>query len=277
VNPDEYCQKKAAPPGSSLHYAILFLPAERRHAITALHAFCREVEDVVDECSDAQLAQTKLAWWRHELGKLFEGSPSHPVTKALLPATGKMPLRAEQLHEIIEGVALGLTQTRFLDFAGLAHYCHHTAGAEAHAGADILGYADPRTAEYARKLGTAFRITRLIREVGADARRNRIYLPMDELKTFEVPAADILQARHSSNFVKLMKFQAARADDLYRKAFDILPAQDRSSQRAGLVLAAIQRATLAELERDDFRVLTQRTSLTPLRKLWLASKTWLSN
>ena len=276
MNPDQYCQQKAAPPGSSLHYAFLFLSPERRRAITALHAFLRELEYVVDVVSDAQLAQTKLAWWRHEVGKLFEASPSHPVTKALLPATGKFPLQAAQLHEIIEGVALGLTQTRHLDYAGLAHYCLHTAGATAQASAGILGYANPRTAEYARKLGTAFRLTRMIREVGADARRNRIYLPMDELKKFEVPAADILQARHSENFARLMKFQAARAEDLFREAFDTLPAEDRSAQKAGLILAAIQRATLAEVERDGFRVLTHRTSLTPLRKLWLAWKTWAS-
>src|SRR6185295_13184147 len=234
-------QKKAAPPGSSLHYAILFLPPKRRHAITALHAFCREVEDVVDECSDAQLAQTRLAWWRHELGKLFEGSPGHPVTRALLPVTREFPLRVEQLHEIVEGAALGLTQTRYPDFAGLAHYFRHTGGAAAQAAAGILGHASPLTAEYARHLGTAFRLTRMIREVGADARRNRIYLPMDELKTFGVPAADILQARYSEGFAKLMKFQAARADDFYRTALDALPAEDRGAQRAGLILAAIRR------------------------------------
>jgi phytoene synthase len=275
VTADEYCRQKAAPAGSSSHYAYLFLPPERRRAVTALHAFCREVEYVVDEVSDAHLAQTKLAWWRQEVGKLFEGSPSHPITRALLPATQKFPLQAGQLHEIIEGVALGLTQTRYLDFASLAHYCHHTAGAEMQAAAGILGYANPRTAEYARKLGTAFRLTRVIREVGADARRNRIYLPIDELKKFDVPAADILQARHSDNFAELMKFQAARVKDLYQKAFDTLPPGDRSSQRAGLTLAAIRRATLAEVERDGFQVLAQRTSLTPLRKFWLAWKTWV--
>ena len=276
MNPDQYCKQKAAPPGSSFHYSVLFLPPERRRAITALHAFCREVRDVVDECSDAQLAQSKLAWWRLEVGRLFEGSPSHPVMKALLAATGRFPLRAEQLNEIIEGMALGLTQTRYLDFAGLAHYCHHTAGAAEHAAASILGYANPRTAEYARNLGTAHQLTRIICELGEDSRKDRIYLPIDELKKFDVPAADILQARYSDGFVALMKFQSARAGDFYRKAFTALPPEDRRSQRAGLIMAALQRATLAEIERDGFRVLTHRTSLTPLRKFWLAWKTWVS-
>ena len=277
MNPDQYCQQKVAPPGSSFHYSFLFLPPARRHALTALYAFCREVQDVVDECSDAQLAQTKLVWWRLEVGKLFEGSPSHPVANALRPCIGKFQLRAEQFNEIIDGMAAGLAQTRYPDFASLAHYCSHVGGATTLMAAGILGYANPRTAEYARKIGTALQITGMIRNVGADARRNRIYLPMDELKKFEVPAADILQARYSESFAELMKFQAARAKDLYQEALDALPDEDRSAQKAGLILAAIRRATLAEVEQDGFRVLTHRTSLTPLRKLWLACKTWASN
>jgi len=275
MNPDEYCRQKAVARGSSLYYSLLFLPPERRRAITALHAFRREVENAVDECSDAQLARTKLAWWRLEIGKLFEGNPSHPVTKALLPSIGKFQLKAEQLNEIIEAKEMDLAQTRYLDFAGLAHYCSHAAGAVESVAAGILGYGNQRTPEYARNLGTAFQLTRIIRDVGEDARRNHIYLPMDEMKKFGVPAADILQARYSDGFVGLMKFQSARAEDCYRKAVAALPAEDRRSQRAGLIMAAIQRATLAEIERDGFRVLTHRTSLTPLRKFWLAWKTWV--
>ena len=273
MNPDEYCRQKAVTSGSSLYYSLLYLPPERRHAITALHAFCREVKDVVDECSDAQLARTKLAWWRLEVGRLFEGSPSHPVTKALQPWTAKYRIAAEQLNTLIDGKEMDLAQTRYLDFAGLARYCNHAAGALELLAAGIFGYRNAGTLDYARNLGTALQLTSIIRNVGEDSRRNRIYLPMDELKKFEVPAADILQARYSDGFVELMKFQSARADDLYRKALIALPSEDRRSQRAGLVMAALQRATLAEIERNGFRVLTHRTSLTPMRKFWLAWKT----
>jgi phytoene synthase len=276
VTPDEYCQQKAAASGSSFYYSFLFLPPERRRAITALYAFCREVDDVVDECSDAQLARTKLAWWRMEIGKLFEGSPNHPVTKALQPFIDKFQIEKERLNEIIDGMEMDLTQTRYLDFPALERYCYHVAGAVGLLAAGIFGYRNPQTLEYAKNLGTAFQLTNIIRDVGEDARKNRIYLPMDELKKFEVPAADLLQARYGAGFVELMKFQAARADDYYRKAFNALPAEDRRTQRAGLIMAAIYRATLAEVERDGFKVLTQRTSLTPLRKLWLAWKTWVS-
>jgi phytoene synthase len=276
VSPDEYCQQKAAASGSSFYYSFLFLPPERRRAITALYAFCREVDDVVDECSDAQLARTKLAWWRIEVASLYEGTPRHPVTNALRPFTEKFRIGAAHLNDIIDGMEMDLTQTRYLDFTGLERYCYHVAGAVGLLAAGIFGYQDPRTLEYAKTLGTAFQLTNIIRDVGEDARKNRIYLPMDELRQFEVPAADILQARYSDGFVELMKFQAARANDFYRKAFDALPAEDRRAQRAGLIMAAIYRATLAEVERDGFKVLTQRTSLTPLRKLWLAWRTWVS-
>jgi len=276
MTPDEYCQQKAAASGSSFYYSFLFLPPERRRAITALYAFCREVDDVVDECSDAQLARTKLAWWRVEVGRLFEGNPQHPVTTALKPHLKAFGITSERLNEIIDGMEMDLTQTRYLDFAGLERYCYHVAGAVGLLAAGIFGYGNPRTLEYAKNLGTAFQLTNIIRDVGEDARKNRIYLPVDDLKRFDVPASDILQARYSAGFIELMKFQAARANDFYQKAFDALPAEDRRTQRAGLIMAAIYRATLAEVERDGFKVLTQRTSLTPLRKLWLAWKTWIS-
>ncbi len=276
MSPDEYCRQKAVASGSSFYYSFLFLPPERRRAITALYAFCREVDDVVDECTDAQLARTKLAWWRLEIGKLFEGEPSHPVTHALRPFIEQFQIKAEQLNEIIDGMEMDLTQTRYLDFAGLQRYCYHVAGAVGLLAAGIFGYRNPRTLDYATNLGTAFQLTNIIRDIGEDARKNRIYLPMDELKRFEVPASDILQAKYSENFRRLMAFQAQRAESYYDKALQTLPAEDRRTQRAGLIMAAIYRATLAEVGRDGYQVLTQRTSLTPLRKFWLAWKTWVS-
>ena len=275
MTPDEYCQQKAVASGSSFYYSFLFLPPERRRAITALYAFCREVDDVVDECSDAQVAHAKLGWWRSEVAALYAGRPQHPVTKALGPFTEKFQIGAERLNEIIAGMEMDLTQTRYLDFAALERYCYHVAGAVGLLAAGIFGYSNPRTLDYAKNLGTAFQLTNIIRDVGEDARKNRIYLPMDELKRFEVPAADILQAKDSDNFRRLMAFQARRAESFYEKAMQCLPAEDRRPQRAGLIMAAIYRATLAEVESEGFKVLTQRTSLTPLRKLWLAWKTWI--
>lgn len=276
MSPDQYCQQKAAASGSSFYYSFLFLPAERRRAITALYAFCREVDDVVDEATDLQVAQTRLAWWRAEIGRLFAGDPQHPVTRALAPAVQRFRVTAPLLNEIIDGVEMDLTQSRYLDFAGLERYCYRVAGVVGLLAAGIFGFRDAGTLDYARDLGIAFQLTNIIRDVGEDARRNRIYLPMEDLKTYGVTAADITGARHSDAFVRLMRFEAQRAEEYYDRALAALPAQDRRAQRPGLIMAAIYRTLLREIERDGFKVLTQRVSLTPLRKLWIAWKTWIS-
>ena len=276
MTPDQYCQQKAAASGSSFYYSFLFLSPERRRAITALYAFCREVDDVVDETNEMQVAAAKLGWWRAEVANLFAGRPQHPVTKALAPHTQPYAITPEKLNDIIDGMEMDLTQTRYLDWPNLERYCYRVAGVVGLLAASIFGYRDPRTLDYAKDLGIAFQVTNIIRDVGEDARKNRIYLPMDDLKRFNVPAADILNARQTDEFRALMEFEAARARGLYEKAMAALPAQDRRAQRAGLIMAAIYRALLEEIERDGFQVLKQRTSLTPLRKLYIAWKTWLS-
>jgi len=276
MTPDQYCQDKAAASGSSFYYSFLFLPPERRRAITALYAFCREVDDAVDEASEAERAAVKLAWWRTEVAGLFEGQPRHPVTKALLPFVEKYGISQKNLSEVIDGMEMDLTQTRYLDWPGLERYSYRVAGVVGILAAGIFGYSDARTLEYARALGIAFQLTNIIRDVGEDARKNRIYLPMEDLKAHGVPASDILQSRETDAFRALMRFEAERAKQHYARAMQALPAADRKAQRPGLIMAAIYRALLEEIERDGFRVLTQRTSLTPLRKLFIAWKTWLA-
>jgi len=275
MTPDEYCQQKAASSGSSFYYSSLFLPAERRRAITALYAFCREVDDVVDEGMDPQVAAAKLGWWRAEVGKLFEGKPQHPVTRALEPHLQSFGITAERLNEIIDGMEMDLTHHRYPDFEALRLYCHRVAGVVGQLSACIFGYSNPRTLEFAERLGLAFQLTNIIRDVGEDARRGRIYLPADELARFHVTAEDIAARRHTAAFESLMAFQAERAERFYDEAFSTLPAEDRRDQRAGLVMAGIYRALLREIRKDRFRVLDQRIALTPLRKLWIAWKTWV--
>ncbi|MBI4756274.1 MAG: presqualene diphosphate synthase HpnD [Betaproteobacteria bacterium] len=274
MDPDEYCQRKAAASGSSFYYSFLFLPPPRRRAITALYAFCREVDDVVDECEDPTLAHAKLAWWRGEIGALFAGAPTHPVTRALRPCLDTYNLPEEQFLEIVDGMAMDLQQNRYLDFKALQLYCYRVASVVGLMSAEIFGYTDRRTLRYAHDLGMAFQLTNIIRDVGEDARRGRIYLPMDELRRFGVSAADILAARSSGGFRELIEFQIERAGQFYQQAMAALPAADRRAQRPGLIMAAIYRTLLEEIRRDGCRVLEQRTSLTPLRKLWLAWRTW---
>lgn len=275
MSPDDYCQQKAAQSGSSFYYSFLFLAPDRRRAITALYAFCREVDDTVDECTDASIARTKLSWWRKEVAAMMSGAPTHPVTQALQAHLTTFALDSQYLMAIIDGMEMDLDQTRYLDFPGLQKYCWHVASAVGILSARIFGVTNPQTLEYAEKLGLAFQLTNIIRDVGEDARKGRIYLPVNELQQFGVTAADILNARHSDKFEQLMQFQAARAHKLYDEAFALLPKEDRRAQRPGLIMAAIYRAVLTEVERDGFHVLNQRISLTPIRKLWLAWITYV--
>lgn len=276
VTPDEYCQDQAAKSGSSFYYSFLFLPPERRRAITALYAFCREVDDVVDECTDSALAHTKLAWWRQELARLYAGAPQHPVTRALAPALTPFGIKHEYLNEIIDGMEMDLSRDRYPDFAALEQYCHRVAGVVGLLAASIFGYKDERTLAYAHTLGLAFQLTNIIRDVGEDSRKGRIYLPLSELQQFNVSAADILHARQTEDFTRLMAFQIERAERCYNDAFAQLPQADRKAQRPGLVMAAIYRTLLREIAGDGCKVLSQRTALTPLRKLWIAWKTWVT-
>jgi 15-cis-phytoene synthase len=276
MTPDQYCEEKAAKSGSSFYYSFRFLPPERRRAITALYAFCREVDDIVDEVSDVNVARAKLGWWRAELGNLFDGTPQHPVSKALVPAVTQFGVDKGRLSEIIDGMEMDLTRNRYTDFAALKQYCHCAAGVVGQLSASIFGFTNPKTMEYAENLGLAFQLTNIIRDVGEDARRDRVYLPLEDLARFNVSVADLLHAKHTEAFSKLMAFQTERAQSTYDTAFAALAPEDKRAQRPGLIMSAIYRTLLVEIERDGFKVLNQRTSLTPIRKLWIAWKTWIS-
>lgn len=270
MTPDAYCEQKAAQSGSSFYYSFLFLPPERRRAIVALYAFCREVDDVVDEVEDPAVARAKLSWWRQEVQSTFTGTPQHPVALALQTVVGPFGIAASQLQTVIDGMTMDLDHTRYPDFAALAQYCDRVAGVVGVMSAQIMGYADPGTLGYARDLGIAFQLTNVIRDVGEDAQRGRIYLPQDEIQRFGVAPSSILRRESGDGFRALMAFQVERARSSYDRALAQLPQADRRAQRAGLAMAAIYRALLAEIERDGYRVLDRRIALTPLRKFWIA-------
>jgi len=274
MNPQQYVQQRAAASGSSFYYAFLFLPPPRRAAITAFYAYCREIDDVVDEMRDAGVAATKLAWWQQEVARSFAGSPSHPVMQALTPQASTYGITADHLLAVIQGCQMDLDQTRYLDFQGLQRYCELVAGVVGEVAARIFGHTQPETLAYAHRLGLALQLTNIIRDVGDDARMGRIYLPVTELQRFDVKAHEILQREspwgYSERFSMLMRFQAERAHQTYDQAMSLLPDADRLTQKPGLMMANIYRSLLREIEVDGFRVLHQRTSLTPLRKLWIA-------
>ena len=272
MTPEQYVQEKAASSGSSFYYAFLFLPRPRRAAITAFYAFCREVDDVVDDATEMHIAATKLAWWQGEVAKAFAGQPSHPVMQALMPLVADYGIEAQHLQAIVSGCQMDLQQARYFDFAELERYCHLVAGVVGEVSARIFGQTEAQTTDYAHRLGLAFQLTNIIRDVGEDAMLGRIYLPVSELQQFDVKAHEILKRQYSDRFTALMRFQAERAHRLYDEAFALLPDADRRTQKPGLMMASIYRTLLREIEHENFQVLHQRIRLTPLRKFWLAWK-----
>lgn len=273
MTPQEYCQDKAAKSGSSFYYSFRFLPEKRRDAIIALYAFCREIDDVVDEIPDHNIATIKLQWWRDEIKRLFHSEATHPVTKALKIHLVSFNLAEEYFQEIIDGMAMDLEFDTYPTFKELSLYCYRVASVVGLLSVEIFGYEDRKTLKYAHDLGMAFQLTNILRDVYEDAIRGRIYIPQEDLQRFNVTMDDLLKKQTTDNIIELFKFQKQRAEEYYQKAFAQLPDSDRHSQRSGIIMAAIYQATLEEIEKDGFRVLEHRIRLTPLRKLWIAWKT----
>jgi phytoene synthase len=273
VTPDDYCADKARRNGSSLHYALLWASPEQRRAATAVHAFGRELREVVFECSDLQVARAKLAWWRQEIEALFRGSARHPITRALQPAVELHRLPASGFDKIIDGAETELVENRHPDFAALAGSCQRKAGVVAQLCAEIFSYRDTKSVAAAHDLGLAIQLAQVIRDVGVDARRNRVYLPMDDMARFRVRPTDLLHGKSPDGMAPLIEFVIDRVQGCLAHASAELPKIDRRSQRPYLILAGIHRAVLDEIRADGCRVLDRRTALTPLRKLWIALKT----
>ena len=270
---NQYCKDKAAQSGSSFYYSFLFLPSDQRQAIMAVYAFCREVDDIVDECTDKEIAYKKLEWWQEEIDRIFLNTPTHPVGKALRTAIDRFQLAKHLFEEILQGMRMDLSFQGYQTFDDLRLYCHCVASTPGLLAAQIFGFQDLKTLEYAKQLGIAFQLVNIIRDVGEDANRGRIYIPEEELSQFSLTPQDILSKKYSQNFYDLMEYQTKRARDYYQNALNALPKKDTYQQRSGIIMAEIYFTLLKEIEKLRFQVLNQRIVLTPLRKLWIAWKT----
>lgn len=269
MTPQEYCAAKTAQSGSSFYYSFLSLPADKRRAIIALYAFCREVDDVVDADAEVQIKHLKLTWWRDEIKRLFTQQAQHPITQALTPVIATYNLPMEYFLEVLDGMEMDLHNSEYPSYKELSLYCYRVASVVGLMSAEIFGYQNRNTLKYAHELGMAFQLTNIIRDVHEDADKGRIYLPADELQQFGVNIQDIRQGKQTAQFSALIKKQAERALTHYQNAFAYLPETDRYAQRAGLIMAGMYQAILREIIKDEYRVLQHRISLPLVRKLWI--------
>ncbi|OWJ60128.1 squalene/phytoene synthase family protein [Paraburkholderia caledonica] len=274
MNFDEYCQQKAAPPGSSTYYALRQAPAASQPRLTALFALRREFEETVKEVSDPAIGRTKLAWWQNELAALAAGTPTHPVSKALAASLPDVKAEYPALQALLSGFEMDLDQARYLDYPNLRRYVQAVGGTFASLvarSARTKASADgSQASDWSAPLGEALLLAQLVVETGNDARHGRIYIPIDEMQRFNVTAADLINRKYSDAFTELMRFQTKRARDAVRTSLAAVPANERRSQRTLLAQGALASALLDEIERDGYHVLHQRIALTPIRKLWIA-------
>lgn len=271
MNPQAYCQDLAARPGSDFRYSLLGLPPEQRQTLVAIQALQLETARIVEECRDDGIARTKLDWWRAEIGRLFAGDPQHPVTRALQPQLAGFNLPEEYFRELLDGVAMDLDYDAYPSFTELTLYVHRRGSIPALLTAEILGYQDRRaTPRFAHEAGALLLLFELLYEVRPRVQQGRFYLPEDEMRRFGVQISDLMAAQTTDRVRQLFIFQADRIRDYHRRALEALPDVDHHAQRSLLIRMELAMALLAEIAEDGYRLLEQRTCLTPLRKLWLA-------
>ena len=276
MTPQEYCKQKTKESHSSFLTAFIFLKKEKREALTALYAFCREVDDIADECLDHEIASRKLNWWREEIERLFKSEPQHPVSKALHPFISHFNLSKNYFIEIIDGMEMDVKFNRYESFEQLQLYCYRVASCVGILSANIFGFKNKNTLDFAKNLGIALQLTNIIRDLGEDARRGRIYIPLDELKKLDVSEEEIISLKNSKKIKDLVKNQVERAKQFYDLAIKTLPAEDKKSQKIGLVMGNIYYVLLNEILKDDpEKILNQKTILPGFRKLRISILTML--
>lgn len=275
-----YCRRITQRSSSNFYYAFRLLPWERHNALCAFYAFCRFIDDIADQPDEGQpygqkerIAQL-LNTWREELDRCYTAQPRHPISQALADAVRRFPIRQEGLTGIIDGVEMDLSRTRYQTFSELYEYCYRVASLVGLACIEIFGYQALQTREYAINLGVAFQLTNILRDVGEDAERARIYLPLEDLARFEYSEQELLGGVYNEAFLRLMTFEGERAQDYYRRAVSLLASQDRRSLVAAEAMRLIYRRLLKKIEMQKFDVFQQRVTLTAPCKLGLALKAW---
>ena len=268
MTPIQYCYEKVKASKSNFTWAFSFISQDRRDALISLYAFCREIDDIVDETLELEIASAKINWWKAEINRLFHETPQHPVTKSLLNFVHIYELNEAYFIEMLDGMEMDLKFNRYENFKQLQLYCYRVAGVVGILSVKILGFKNQATLKYAHDLGIALQLTNIIRDVGEDARKNRIYIPLDELKEFNVPEDEIVKFKESNQLSNLMIYQIARAEVFYKNAYQKLPKEDINPQIPGLIMGKIYETLLVEIKRDKpEQTLNHKVLLPPFRKV----------
>lgn len=266
----QYCLELTKKSNSSFYHSFIFLDKNQQQAMVALYAFCRLIDDVVDEGDCQQTAQQELDAWRERIAAMYRGSAEHPVCIALAHSLGFYPLKQQHFLELISGMEMDLIHHSYPSFAQLEQYCYKVASVVGLLATEIFGYKNQQTLDYAYDLGLALQLTNILRDVKEDALRGRVYLPLDEMEKFQLQAADLQKPANNRQLYDLFAMQGARAEAYYHSAYAKLPPEDRYAQLPGLIMAAIYHKTLHNIKKQGYQVLKGKTSISTLNKIFTA-------
>jgi len=273
-----YCRRITKHRRSNFYYSFLFLPRDRRDAMYAIYAFCREVDCVVDDSPAGSHPQEQLAAWRQELTAAYGGQPTHPVTISLASHVQRLRIPEHYFAELITGVEMDLTRCRYETFDDLSLYCYRVASVVGLICLHVFGTRSPLAREYAINLGIAFQLTNILRDLGPDADRGRIYLPQEDLRKFGYREEDLLAHAYTPSFTSLMRFQCSRARGFYAEASRLsraLPAADRRALTVAEIMRGVYERILGRIEASDFQVFGPRVSIAASYRLAIAIGVWL--
>ncbi|MEE8110824.1 MAG: presqualene diphosphate synthase HpnD [bacterium] len=273
----DYCRTLTRRSGSNFFYSFLFLPRPQREAIYAVYAFSRAVDDVVDNADGSTDSAEELAEWRREVDRMYGGRPKHPIAAQMAKAARTFHIPRELPLALIDGCEMDLTRNRYETFEELYHYCYHVASVIGLMCIEVFGYRTEKTKVYAEKLGVAFQLTNILRDVKPDAGRGRIYLPREDLDRFDYREEDVSNGVYDKRFVSLMKFQCERARRFYREAEEALTPEDRPTLLAAEIMAGIYGRILQEIENLRYDVFRHSVSLPRYHKMWIALRVWSSH
>lgn len=271
-----FCRDVTRRAATSFYYAFRVLSPSQRDALYAVYAFCRAVDDAADE-NDPREAPRLLAGWREELARCYRGAPLHPVTVVLAAALERYPVPKASLEAVIDGMEMDLAVTRYATFAELETYCRCVASAVGRASIEIFGYRNPATREYADALGVALQLTNILRDLHEDAARDRLYLPLEDLERFGVPAEDLLRGVYNRAFRELMAFEVSRAREWYRRAERALTPEDAAALRAAEIMRGTYAGLLERIEGSGYFVFGPRVGIPRGRKIALAARLWIGS
>ena len=273
----EYTRIKTRDSNTNFYYSFLFLPKKKRDAIFTIYSFCRETDDIVDSATDPDEARIRLEAWRREVDACFAHHPTHPITQALQQVIRDFPLPASYFHDLVNGCEMDLVRRRYETFSQLETYCYHVAGVVGLICIEIFGYRSPHTKEYAINLGKALQLTNILRDVGEDARRGRIYLPLEDLDAFGYSEADLLAETYNPACVELLRFETERARSFFSQAQQLYERRDHDLLFPAEIMHAIYRRLLDRIAASRYDVFHHRARIPNGQKLLIALHHWLKS